>query len=421
MRLSQTFTKTRKETPAGEQARNAQLLIRAGYIHKEMAGVYSYLPLGLRVLKKIADIIREEMNAIGGVELLLSTLQNPDVWRASGRWAEEEADPTSGLPWFKTKLVNGTELGIGNTHEEVLANIMAQYVASHRDLPIYVYQISNKFRNELRAKSGLMRGREFLMKDLYSFTTSLQELEEYYEQVAGAYMKIFERVGIGKLTYRTFASGGAFSKFSDEFQTLSEAGEDTIYLDRQKKVAVNKEVYNDQILKELNLNKSDLEEVRAIEVGNIFKLGIRYAEALGLTYKDESGQDQPVVMGSYGIGVGRVMGAVVEVTCDEAGLVWPASIAPAQLHLLTIGEDKTVIATADELYQQLTGEGIEVIYDDRAESAGVKLADADLLGVPQRAVISDKTVADQNAELKRRGEDKTELVALKQVASKLAS
>lgn len=419
MRLSQTFTKTRKETPKGERARNAQLLIRAGYVHKEMAGVYSYLPLGLKVLKKISDIIREEMNAIDGQELLLTTLQEPEVWRASGRWVEEEADPKSGLPWFKTKLVNGTELGIGNTHEEVLANIMTQHVSSHKDLPVYVYQIQNKFRNELRAKSGLMRGREFLMKDLYSFTATEEELVDYYERAAEAYKKIFDRVGIGELTYRTFASGGAFSKFSDEFQTLSEAGEDTIYLDKKKKIAVNKEVYNDKVLKELSLNKDDLQEARSIEVGNIFKLGTRYSEALGLTYKDSDGAEHPVVMGSYGIGIGRVMGAVVEVTSDDKGLVWPESIAPAQVHLLNIGEDKQVREAADKLYQELTQVRVDVIYDDRAESAGTKLADADLLGVPQRVVVSNKTLESGSAELKARAATKTELVKVGKVAQTL--
>src|SRR3989344_316246 len=291
MRQSELFTKTLKTVSAEEQSINARLLERGGFVYKNFAGVYSYLPLGLRVLNKITGIIREEMNAIGGQETMLNSLQDPEVWKRTNRWSDNEVDI-----WFKTKLKNDTELGLGYTHEEPLAELLSHYVNSYKDLPLYVYQFQTKFRNELRAKSGLLRVREFLMKDLYSFTRNEEELAEFYEQAVGAYLKVFKQVGLGDVTYRTFASGGVFSKFSDEFQTVCESGEDTIYLDKVTKIAVNKEVYKDEVLTELGLKKSDLEEVKSIEVGNIFKLGTRFSEALGLAFTDEKGQKQPVVM-----------------------------------------------------------------------------------------------------------------------------
>lgn len=403
MRQSKLFTKTRKEAPKDEVARNAELLIRGGFIHKEMAGVYSLLPLGFRVLKRIEAIIREEMNALGGQEVLLTTLQDPALWKKSGRWVEE-TDEEGGLPWFKTELAAGGELGIANTHEEALVNTLLQHVSSYKDLPLYVYQIQNKFRNELRAKSGILRGREFLMKDLYSFSKTEEEFREFYEACAAAYMKIFERVGVGHLTYRTFASGGAFSKYSDEFQTLCDAGEDTIYLDKKKGIAVNKEVYTDEVLEELELDKQNLLEVKAIEVGNIFPLGTKYAEVLDLSYTDEDGNQQTPVMGSYGIGLGRLLGTVVEVLSDEDGIVWPESIAPFTVHLVVITpeEGKGVHTEAEKLYTHLTDTGVDVLYDDRDASAGEKLTDADLIGIPLRVVVSKKTVAQKKLEVRER-------------------
>ena len=265
-----------------------------------MAGVYSYLPLGLRVLNKITHIILEEMNAIGGQELLLSTLQDPEIWKKSGRWAEEGEDSQGGLPWFKTKLTNGGQLGVANTHEEALTNILQKHISSYKDLPVFAYQFQNKFRNELRAKSGVMRTREFIMKDLYSFSKTEEEFQAFYEECAEAYLRIFDRLGIGEKTYRTFASGGSFSKFSDEFQTLSEAGEDTIYVDQQKRVAINNEIYSDKTLSDVGLAKDNLKKEKSIEVGNIFSLGTKYSEALRLKYRDEQGEEKLVVMGSYG-------------------------------------------------------------------------------------------------------------------------
>lgn len=416
VRHTQFFTKTRRQGPADEVAKNAQLLIRAGYIHKEMAGVYSFLPLGLRVLHKINTIIREEMNSIGGQELLLSTLQDKHVWEQSGRWDDKNVDV-----WFKTKLQNATDMGLGWTHEEPITNIMRDHISSYRDLPQYVYQIQNKFRNEVRAKSGIMRTREFLMKDLYSFNRDQAGLDAFYEEAAKAYLRIFERVGIGDKTYRTFASGGAFSKYSHEFQTVSEAGEDIVYVSEKKKIAINKEVYTDEVLKDLSLQRDELTEMKSIEVGNIFKLGTRFSEALNLTYKNENGEDVPVVMGSYGIGPNRLLGTVAELLCDDKGLVWPKSVAPFTVHLVRIGESEPVLTQTDALYQTLQENGIDVLYDDRDVRAGEKLADSDLLGIPVRVVISENTIEEGVLEVVERASGEKQFQTQEALLSELTA
>lgn len=415
MRQSSLFTKTRRDNPKDEVSKNAQLLIRAGYINKEMAGAYSYLPLGLRVLNNIIDIIREEMNGIGGQEVLLTTLQEPEKWQKSGRWSDEVVDI-----WFKTKLANDTELGLANTHEEPIAAIMSSHINSHKDLPKYVYQFQTKFRNELRAKSGLMRSREFIMKDLYSFNKTEEDFKEFYNRCASAYMRVFERVGLASKTYRTFASGGSFSKFSDEFQTVCDAGEDTIYIHKERGVAVNKEVYTDEVLAELGLDKAELVEAKAIEVGNIFPLGTKYSEALGLTYRDENDKEQPVVMGSYGIGPGRLMGTIAEIFADEAGLVWPEAVAPFRIHLIRLGDNLEVVKWADQTYSDLTKAGISVLYDDRDLSAGEKFADADLLGLPYRVVVSEKGLTANAYEIKNRMNGEVESVSASELVNHFA-
>lgn len=389
MRQSGLFTKTRREAPADEVAKNAQFLVRAGYIHKEMAGVYSYLPLGLRTLNKIVGIIREEMNAIGGQELSMSALQDKELWSRTDRWDDEKVDN-----WFKTSFKSGGETGLGITHEEPLTRIMTEHISSYRDLPVYAYQFQNKFRNELRAKSGIVRGKEFLMKDLYSFSRDDAEHKAFYERAREAYMKIFERVGIDDRTYATYASGGIFSEFSEEFQTVSEAGEDTIYIDEAKRIAVNKEICSDETLAKLGLKREDLVEKKAIEAGNIFNLGTRFSEPLGLSYKDETGTQKPVVMGSYGIGPTRLMGIIVETLADEKGLVWPESVAPFAAHLVSLGRAGDEISeAADALYGELTSAGIEVLYDDRDLRAGEKFAESDLLGIPTRIVVGKDAIA----------------------------
>ncbi|MDO8514814.1 MAG: aminoacyl--tRNA ligase-related protein [bacterium] len=415
MRQSQLFTKTRKQAPKDEVAKNAQLLIRAGFIHKEMAGAYSYLPLGLRVLNNIVQIIREEMDAIGGQEMILTALQSPNNWKKSDRWRDDAIDV-----WFKTELKGGGELGLATTHEEPLTALMSEYVQSYKDLPKYVYQFQTKFRNELRAKSGIMRTREFVMKDLYSFSRNEEEFRTFYEEVAKAYMKVFARIGLGDKTFRTFASGGSFSKFSDEFQTICDAGEDTIHLHRGKGIAVNKEIYTDEILADLSLKKNELEEVKAIEVGNIFPLGTRFSEVLGLTFKDESGNAQPVVMGSYGLGPGRLMGTIVEVLSDEKGIVWPKEVAPFSAHLISISSGNSdVVAEADRLYELLREHGIETLYDDRDVRAGEKFADADLIGVPSRVVVSEKTMSEGGVEVSNRSNGGTAIVPDSEIVERL--
>lgn len=398
MKQSELFTKTRREAPKDEVAKNAQLLIRAGFIHKEMAGVYSYLPLGLRVMNKIVGIIREEMNAIGGQEVHLTALQDKKLWEATGRWSDDVLDI-----WFKTKFKNDTEVGLGITHEEPLTALMKAHIHSYKDLPVAVYQFQTKFRNETRAKSGIMRGREFLMKDLYSFNVDAKAHEIFYEKAKQAYVNIFNRLGIGDRTYITFASGGSFSKYSHEFQTLTDAGEDTIFVHEGKKIAINKEVLNDEVLKDLDVKRSDLIEKKAVEVGNIFNLGTKFSDALGLNYKDEKGETKSVYMGCYGIGPGRVMGTIAEIYSDEKGLVWPESVAPFSVHLIALfGKDGKVKIAADALYEKLSKKGIEVLYDDRDMSAGEKFSDADLLGIPKRYVISEKTLASDSVEVKDR-------------------
>ena len=397
MRQSHLFTKTIKDAPKDEVSKNAQLLIRAGFIHKEMAGVYDYLPLGLRVLNKINNIIREEMDAIGGQEVFLTSLQNPELWKKSDRWSDDIVDN-----WFKTKLKNETELGLGFTHEEPLAALMKNHIKSYKDLPVYPYQIQTKFRNEMRSKSGIMRCREFLMKDLYSFNKSEEELDKFYEGAKDAYVRIFDRCGLGDITYITFASGGTFSKYSHEFQTISEAGEDLIYVDEDKKLAVNREVLNDEVLADLGLDRSNLVEKKAIEVGNIFKQKTKFSEPLGLKFTDADGKENPVIMGAYGIGPGRVMGTIVEVHNDENGIVWPESVAPYQIHLISLCKDEDHIKQADALYEKLIGEGKEVLYDDRDASAGQKFSESDLIGIPTRYIISPKTLEQDSVEIKDR-------------------
>lgn len=406
MKYSQLFTKTLKQAPADEVAKNAQLLIRAGYVHKEMAGVYTWLPLGLRVLENICQVIREEMNAIGGAELRLTALQDPSIWQATDRWDDEKVDV-----WFKTDLKNGGQLGLAPTHEEPLTRAVKGFVGSYKDLPFMAYQIQTKFRNETRAKSGVMRGREFLMKDLYSFSRNREEHERLYEMVATAYDKVFERLGIGDKTFRTFASGGMFSQYSHEFQTVCEAGEDTIYISREKNIAVNEEVFNDEVLADLGLDRNELEQAKAAEVGNIFTLGEKFSGPLELTYTDENGTRNNVFMGSYGIGPSRLVGVIAELLADDRGLVWHENIAPFKVYLASLGQDEA----ADKLYQDLTEAGVEVLCDDRDARAGEKFADADLLGIPHRVVVSGKTVEQGKVEYKARTSSEADLITTEEL------
>lgn len=413
MRVSTLFTKTLRNAPADEVSKNAQLLIRAGFVYKEMAGVYTYLPYGKRVLDKITQIIREEMNEVGGNELSLTALQSKDAWEASGRWSDEVMDV-----WFKTKLANGTELGLAPTHEEPLTKLMKNYISSYKDLPVYPYQFQIKFRNELRSKSGLMRGREFWMKDLYSFSRNQEEHDAFYEKITAAYHRVYDRVGLGEQTYKTFASGGSFARYSHEFQTLSSVGEDTIYVHKGKKIAINEEVYNDEVLADLGIAKDELVEKKAVEVGNIFTLGTKFSDALDLAFTDENGERKKVIMGSYGIGPSRLMGLIAEHFADDKGLVWPKAVAPFRLYLVAIGEKGT--AAAEALYGELQAAGVEVLYDDRNERPGTKFADAELMGIPCRLTVSDRGIEASEYELTHRSSGHTEMILPGDVVARYA-
>jgi prolyl-tRNA synthetase len=407
MRQRELFTKTRKTAPKDEVSKNAQLLIRAGYIHKEMAGVYAYLPLGLRVVEKIKQIVREEMNDVGGQEIIMTALQRKELWEKTDRWDDQKVDV-----WFKSQLKSGGEVGFGWSHEEPITEMMQSFISSYRDLPISTYQFQTKLRNELRAKSGIMRGREFVMKDMYTYTADEKEHKKIYDAITKAYLRVFERCGLGDKTYFTFASGGAFTQFSHEFQTVSDAGEDTIYIDRKKKLAVNEEVLNDEVLKEVGLLRDDLEKVASIEVGNIFSFGGAKSEQLGLYFKDESGASKPVILGSYGIGITRLMGTVVEVFADDKGIVWPKEISPFGAHLISItGGNTEITAEADRLYEMFGENNIDVLYDDRDLRAGEKFNDSDLIGIPVRLVISEKTIAAGGVEVIERSSGKSKFVS----------
>ena len=416
MRISELFTKTRKEAPADEVSKNAQLLIRAGFIHKEMAGVYTFLPLGLRVLENIKKIVREEMNAVDGQELIMTNLQSRDKWELTGRWDDKVVDV-----WFKTKLKDNSEIGLAWSHEEPIIEMLKQHVTSYKDFPISVYQFQTKLRNELRSKSGIMRGREFVMNDMYSINTNAKDHDNYYNSALEAYKKVYDRLGIGNDTYVTFASGGAFTEFSHEFQTICAAGEDKIYLHKGKNIAINEEVMNEKNLQKLGLKRSELEEVKSSEVGNIFNFGTDKSQKMDFTFTDEKGQKQFPYLGSYGIGITRVMGVIAEKFSDEKGLVWPANIAPALVYLARLGEEKEVVKSANEVYEHLTELGVSVLYDDREERAGAKFADADLMGIPYRVVVSQKTVDSGNFEIKSRTGKDSQLLSEKDLIKKLVA
>jgi len=386
MRQSQLFTKARREAPADEVSKNAQLLVRAGYVHKEMAGVYSYLPLGKKVLEKIEKVVREEMDAVGGQEIRMATLHPSEPWKQTGAW--DSVDVV-----FKLLSRTEKEYTIGQSEEEIVTPIAREYIQSYKDLPVAIYQIGQKYRDELRAKSGIMRGREFGMKDMYSFHETQEDFDRFYNTVKESYLKIYARLGL--VAKATEASGGAFTtKLSYEFMVLTDAGEDTILYCDSCSYCVNAEISNQ---KEgdtcTRCNKGTLALAKASEVGNIFDLGTKYAKDFSFTYKDKEGKDQYPIMGCFGIGTSRLMGVLVETFGDDKGLVWPESVAPFSVHLVSLGKDDDDISkTADALYDELTEKGIEVLYDDRDLRAGEKFAESDLLGIPKRIVVGKDAV-----------------------------
>jgi len=403
MRQSQLFTKTRREAPSDETAKNAQLLIRAGYINKEMAGVYSLLPLGLRVVGKIKKIVGEEMEALGSLEIFMSTLQNKEVWEKTDRWNDENVDV-----WFKSKLKNDTEVGFGWSHEEPILEMLKSHARSFADLPRAVHQFQNKLRNEVRAKSGIMRCREFIMKDMYFLSATEEDNTGFYNKTIEVYKNVFDRVGLGGITYVTSASGGVFTdKFSHEFQTICDAGEDIIYVNKEKNIAVNEEIYNAETLEKMGMSENDFEKVKAAEVGNIFNFGTKKCEQMEMFITHKDGQKYPAYLSSYGIGITRLMGVLAEVFADDKGIVWPESVAPFKYHIIEIVSEKPEVREAAErVYKKLQG---NALYDDRDLRAGEKFADADLLGMPYQIIISEKTVAEGKVELKNRKTGEAEL------------
>ena len=409
MRLSKSFVAPAKTNVGEGDSLNYQLLTRGGFVSQLMAGVFSYLPLGLVVLSKIEQIVREEMNAIGGEEILMPTLHPSSIWKTTGGWDNIDV-------LFKLKSRTGNEYALGQSEEEVVTPLVMNRVHSYKDLPVMVYQIHWKYRDELRAKSGIMRGREFYMKDLYSFHTSQDDFERYYEVAKKSYLKVFDRMGL--VAKVTEASGGGFSdKISYEFEVLTDAGEDIIYYCDKCDFCVEDEIAKVKPGEKCpRCGKGNLKEAKASEVGNVFDLGQKFTKAFDLTYVDEKDHKQYPIMGCYGIGISRIMGVIAEKHNDERGLIWPESVAPAQFHLVVLGLDPDVRKAADKLYDELLKAGKEVIYDDRDESAGAKFADADLIGCPVRLTVSAKTLDQAAVEVKKRSEDKVELVKLSEAA-----
>jgi prolyl-tRNA synthetase len=385
--------------------------MRAGFLDQLMAGVYTFLPLGFRVLKNIENVIRKNMEAepVSGQEVLMPVLQPKENWLKTGRWNTLDI-------LFKIKASGDKEYALGPTHEEVVSPLAKRNVFSYRDLPLAIFQIQTKFRDELRAKGGILRTREFLMKDLYSFHTTQEDQDKYYDKMIKVYFKVFKELGIGKETYLTLASGGTFSKYSHEFQMITEAGEDLIYICKKCRTAINKEIKAETPACP-NCNSNDFEEKKAVEVGNIFHLGTRFSLPFDLKYKDQDGTEKPVIMGCYGIGLGRAVGAIVEANHDERGIIWPKGIAPFEVHIIRLKSDKKIVKnTAQKIYQDLQKRGVQVLYDDRdGKSAGEKFAEADLIGIPLRIVVSEKTLALNSVEVKERKKDTAKLIKIKQL------
>lgn len=413
MKYSQAFAKTTRNTAKDEVTANADLLTRAGFVDKLMAGAYNYLPLGLRVLRNIEEVVRQEMNAVGGQEILMAMLHPKANWTTTGGW--ENIDVL-----FKVKSRTDKEYALGQSEEEVVTPLVMSRVNTYQDLPIAAYQIHWKFRDELRSKSGLLRGREFLMKDMYSFHQDQADFDKFYEVVKQAYLKIYSRLGL--VAKVTEASGGSFSeKISYEFMVLTDAGEDDILYCDTCEFCVNVEITD---LKEKatcpKCGKGFLAQARASEVGNVFDLGQKYGKDFDLSFQAQDGSRQYPVMGCYGIGISRLMGVIVEKFHDDRGIIWPATISPAQVHLVNLGASAQVQEQAEKLYRQLMSQGVEVLWDDREASAGVKLADADLIGLPHRIIISERSLADNQVEYKKRSGSESQMLSLTNIKSELS-
>jgi len=406
MKQSTLFTKTQKQPPKEAVSASHRFLVQGGFIDMLMAGVYTYLPLGWQVITKITNIVREEMNATGAQEMLMPALQPRGIWEETGRWA------SLAEIMYQFKDRSGKEAGLAATHEEVIYDLVRRNINSYRELPFAIYQIQNKFRNELRAKGGIIRGREFMMKDLYSFHLERADLDRYYQQLIEAYQNVYRRCGLESKVVE--ASGGVFTQnYSHEFQVISEAGEDKIIFCSDCAYGQNTEITKFKVDDLCPKCGGRLEEGKSIEVGNIFQFGDKYAKEMNGYATDEQGQKKPILMASYGIGISRLVATIVEAHHDQKGIIWPENVAPYQAHLLSLGEN----GQAEKIYDQLKKRGVAVLYDDRDISVGAKLADADLIGIPWRLVVSKKTGV--KIELKERSAQSVELLALSELVKKI--
>lgn len=419
MRYSKLFGKTIKEAPKDEIAVNAKLLLRGGFIDKLMAGSYTLLHLGRRVEQKIEQIIREEMNATGAQEILMPLLHPKEIWNETGRW-----DSAKEVMYQFEK--NEKNYALSFTHEEIVMDLVRKHISSYKDLPVKIYHFSTKFRDEKRAKSGILRGREFLMKDLYSAHVSEEDMLKYYDEIKKVYKKVFGRMGLDALL--TEAGGGVFTKnTTHEFQVIADSGEDEIIYCPGGDFSANVEISPVKKGKQCDLGHGPLKKAKAIEVGNIFPLGTYYSEKMGVNFTDKDGQKKPVWLASYGIGLTRAVGTIAEVHHDEKGLIWPKEVAPYDCHLVAIQNSESRIQNfAEEVYGTLKKAGVEVLYDDREDvSAGTKFADADLIGIPVRLVISERTLrqdsgqAGDKIEFKERKSEKAELLTIDEAIKRL--
>lgn len=411
MRYSNIFGKTTKSAQADADSANAKLLTQGGFVDQEMAGVYTWLPLGLNVLRKVEQIVREEMNALGALEVFMPSLQPKEYWEKTNRW--EGVDVL-----FKLKSQTEKDYALGCTHEEVVTPLVQKFIHSYKEIPLAVYQINTKFRDELRAKSGVLRGREFRMKDMYSFHISQEDLNNFYQRTLEAYVKVFARCGLDVKVVQ--ASGGVFtSNISHEFQALTPAGEDVLIACEKCSFGQNAEIATVKEGEDCPKCGGKMIKTKGIEVGNIFDLGTKYTDAFEFDVDGQSGKTQRVLMGCYGIGTSRLVGAVVETFHDEKGIIWPKSVAPYGVHLVSLGADENVNQEAEKLYTQLVEKGVEVLWDDRDASAGAKLADADLIGIPTRLVVSKKTLAEDSVELKKRNETEAKMVKMGELIEKI--
>lgn len=408
MRQSQLFLRTKKEATKEAVAASHQYLLRGDFIEQTISGVYRFLPLGFRVLKNIEEIIRQEMLKLGAQELLLPALQDKSLWLETNRW--ETIDP----PLFKFKDRHEKDLALGPTDEEEIVDIVRKRIKSYQDLPFSLFQIQDKFRNEMRSQGGLLRTREFLMKDLYSFHTDEKDALNFYEKVRKAYFNIFKRCGLAAICVEA-SSGTIGGELSNEFMVLSESGEDKVLICEKCGYGANVEKVGE--IKKCPKCECDLIQKTAIEIGHIFYLGTKYSKVMGANFQDKEGKIKPILMGCYGIGLPRLMATIVEISHDENGTIWPKEVAPFDFHLIQIDDKQKVKKASEDIYNNLEKEGIKILYDDREKSAGEKFVDSDLIGIPQRLVVSEKTLEKDSIEIKKRGEKTTKLVKIKSLHS----